>query len=407
MAGSNLRKFKNPEVLRKFSFPRLLEMISRYKGYFDRMNFPTTGNITEDTFDYDGLAAILSNQMFVGEYEELFNGFALVGATSMECFNDVLRTFISRSSYANELTDTMSTADMALLVYLHDPEELSVLESDYAALKKKSFAMRATRHDIRDLVITPAQIHDFEEGMNTIFQSKNYGSTARVTLTENDSRELILLVRHGDSYRRQGIVMNGRKSKTIGFQPESYNTLSINRDTGELRLGIPTSPKWMEDAYCKQLGKSLFDDYDAFSSPRINDLDKIKELGRNILCYHGAADVKSISLLSIKAYINDNSGMSAILEAEDGDLFRDMERHQFKLSSMGRIIRAKFLVKIGRAERTIVLDASNRSGYDYDDFGMIVDEWLRQVGIIHTLTQNEEAIYVELLAGECKIAAAV
>lgn len=267
--------------------------------------------------------------------------------------------------------------------------------------------MRATQHDIRNLVITPAQIHDFEEGMNMIFQSKNYGSTARVTLTENDSRELVLLVRHGDSYRRQGIVMNGRKSKTIGFQPESYNTLSINRDTGELRLGIPTSPKWMEDAYCKQLGKSLFDDYDAFSSPRINDLDKIRELGRNILCYHGVAEVKSISLLSIKAFLSGDSGMCAILEADNGDLFRDMERHHFKLSSMGRIIRAKFLVKIGRSERTIILDASNRSGYDYDDFGMVVDEWLRQVGVIHTLMQNDEAIHVELLADECKIAAAV
>lgn len=406
MAGSNLRKFKNPEVLRKFSFQRLLEMVGRYKGYFDRMQFQIEG-ATEETFDYDRLAEILSNQMFVGEYEELFNGFALVGATSMECFNDVLRTFISRSSYAGELTDTMSTADMALLVYLHDPEELSVLETDYAALKKKSFAMRATRRDIRNLVITPAQIRDFEEGMNLIFQSKNYGNTARVTLTENDSRELVLLVRHGDSYRRQGIVMNGRKSKTIGFQPESYNTLSINRDTGELRLGIPTSPKWMEDAYCRQLGKSLFDDYDAFSAPRINDLDKIRELGRNILVYHGAAEVKSISLLSIKAFLSGSDGMSAILEADDGDLFRDMERHHFKLSSMGRIIRAKFLVKIGRSERTIILDASNRSGYDYDDFGMVVDEWLRQVGVIHTLMQNDEAIHVELLADECKIAAAV
>ncbi len=406
MAGSNLRKFKNPEVLRKFSFQRLLEMVGRYKGYFDRMQFQIEG-ATEETFDYDRLAEILSNQMFVGEYEELFNGFALVGATSMECFNDVLRTFISRSSYAGELTDTMSTADMALLVYLHDPEELSVLETDYAALKKKSFAMRATRRDIRNLVITPAQIRDFEEGMNLIFQSKNYGNTARVTLTENDSRELVLLVRHGDSYRRQGIVMNGRKSKTIGFQPESYNTLSINRDTGELRLGIPTSPKWMEDAYCRQLGKSLFNDYDAFSAPRINDLDKIRELGRNILVYHGAAEVKSISLLSIKAFLSGSDGMSAILEADDGDLFRDMERHHFKLSSMGRIIRAKFLVKIGRSERTIILDASNRSGYDYDDFGMVVDEWLRQVGIIHTLMQNDEAIHVELLADECKIAAAV
>ena len=381
-------------------------MVGRYKGYFDRMQFQIDG-ATEETFDYDGLAAILSNQMFVGEYEELFNGFALVGATSMECFNDVLRTFIARSPYAGELTDTMSTADMALLVYLHDPEELSVLETDYAALKKKSFAMRATRRDIRNLVITPAQIRDFEEGMNLIFQSKNYGNTARVTLTENDSRELVLLVRHGDSYRRQGIVMNGRKSKTIGFQPESYNTLSINRDTGELRLGIPTSPKWMEDAYCRQLGKSLFNDYDAFSAPRINDLDKIRELGRNILVYHGAAEVKSISLLSIKAFLSGSDGMSAILEADDGDLFRDMERHHFKLSSMGRIIRAKFLVKIGRSERTIILDASNRSGYDYDDFGMVVDEWLRQVGIIHTLMQNDEAIHVELLADECKIAAAV
>ncbi len=381
-------------------------MVSRYKGYFDRMQFQIDG-ATEETFDYDRLAEILSNQMFVGEYEELFNGFALVGATSMECFNDVLRTFISRSSYASELTDTMSTADMALLVYLHNPEELSVLETDYAALKKKSFAMRATRRDIRNLVITPAQIHDFEEGMNLIFQSKNYGNTARVTLTENDSREPVLLVRHGDSYRRQGIVMNGRKSKTIGFQPESYNTLSINRDTGELRLGIPTSPKWMEEAYCRQLGKSLFDDYDAFSFPRINDLDKIKELGRNILVYHGSAEVKSISLLSIKAYLSGNNGMSAILEADDGDLFRDMERHHFKLSSMGRIIRAKFLVKIERSERTIILDASNRSGYDYDDFGMVVDEWLRQVGIIRTIMQNDEAIHVELLAGECKIAAVV
>lgn len=406
MAGSNLRKFKNPEVLRKFSFQRLLEMVSRYKGYFDRVQFQIDG-ATEETFDYDRLAEILSNQMFVGEYEELFNGFALVGATSMECFNDVLRTFISRSSYASELTDTMSTADMALLVYLHNPEELSVLETDYAALKKKSFAMRATRRDIRNLVITPAQLHNFEEGMNLIFQAKNYGSTARVTLTENDSSELVLLVRHGDSYRRQGIVMNGRKSKTIGFQPESYNTLSINRETGELRLGIPTSPKWMEDAYCRQLGKSLFDDYDAFSTPRFNDLDKIKELERSILVYHGVAEVKSISLLSIKAFLSGSDGMSAILEADDGDLFRDMERHHFKLSSLGRIIRAKFLVKIGRSERTIVLDASNRSGYDYDDFGMVVDEWLRQVGVIRTIMQNEEAVHVELLAGECKIAAAV
>ena len=403
MAGSNLRKFKNPEVLRKFSFQRLLEMLDRYRGYFDRMNFRIDG-VTEETFDYDGLATILSNQMFVGEYEELFNGFALVGATSMECFNDVLRTFILKSDYADELTDTMSTADMALLVYLHDAEELNVLETDYAALKKRSFAMRMTQRDTRNLFISSEQLHRFEEGMNQIFRAKNYGSTARVTLAENDGREIVLLVRHGDPYRRQGIVVNGRQSRTIGFQPESYNTLSINRESGELRLGIPANPKWLEEAYCKQLGMSLFNDYNAFSSPRINDLDKIKELGRNILVYHGAGKV-NISLLSITAYFSAVGGMSGALMAAAGDLFRDMEQIHFDLSSLGRIIRAKFLVKIGQLERTISLDASNRSGYDYDDFGMVVDAWLRQVGIIHTKMSDDEVHHVGLFAGERKVAA--
>ena len=403
MAGSNLRKFKNPEVLRKFSFQRLLEMLNRYRGYFDRMNFRIDG-VTEETFDYDGLATILSNQMFVGEYEELFNGFALVGATSMECFNDVLRAFILKSDYADELTDTMSTADMALLVYLHDAEELNVLETDYAALKKRSFAMRMTQRDTRDLFISSEQLHRFEEGMNQIFRAKNYGSTARVTLAENDGREIVLLVRHGDPYRRQGIVVNGRQSRTIGFQPESYNTLSINRESGELRLGIPASPKWLEEAYCKQLGMSFFNDYNAFSTPRINDLDKIKELGRDILVYHGAGKV-NISLLSITAYFSAVGGMSGALMAAAGDLFRDMEQIHFDLSSLGRIIRAKFLVKIGQLERTISLDASNRSGYDYDDFGMVVDAWLRQVGIIHTKMSDDEVHHVGLFAGERKVAA--
>ena len=57
-----------------------------------------------------------------------------------------------------------------------------------------------------------------------------------------------------------------------------------------------------------------------------------------------------------------------------------------------------------------ILPMSMPSGLDgvtADDFGMVVDEWLRQVGVIHTLMQNDEAIHVELLADECKIAAAV
>ena len=35
-------------------------------------------------------------------------------------------------------------------------------------------------------------------------------------------------------------------------------------------------------------------------------------------------------------------------------------------------------------EKTIILKNNNRSGYEYDEFGKTIDEWLRAVGIIPT-----------------------
>ena len=178
MARSNLRKFKNPEVLRKINFKRLLAFLKRFKAYLVRQGL-VIENVSEKFFDYEALANVLANQMFVGEDdEEFFYAFALIGETSSDSYNEKLRNFIQTRCYRAELSDSMSTADMAMLVYSNEPEELDNIERDVSTTKKRNLAMYATDRDTSEFQVTEAFLEKFEYYMNQQLLANNCGSTA-------------------------------------------------------------------------------------------------------------------------------------------------------------------------------------------------------------------------------------
>jgi hypothetical protein len=394
MAGSNLMKFRRPEVLRELAFDNLIALLRQFKGYFDRVNFSIEGK-TEKDFDFERLAQILTDQLFPGDYSELFNAFGLIGAMSTENRADTLREFIDAQPYVKEATEKMTAADLAMLVYLHDPQALNDIDVQWNATKKRSFAMRAASRDISTIVVTNAMIAEFQRLMNTAFSAHHRGNTARIYPPTAEGDELWIIIRHGDSFKRQGAVDDGPKSKTLAFQPESFDLLVLNKKTGELRICVPSDPQWLEDSYAGNFSKALFGNYDSFSIKRNNDLERIKELKRNVTIYRGDAPVKRLDLLSLKLYYSPTSKMLDQLTASSGNLFNDLEENRRDLSEAGLILEAQFAVKIGRKEKIITLKNNNRSGYDYDEFGQIIDEWLRQVGIIHSSKTSQEARHVE------------
>jgi hypothetical protein len=194
--------------------------------------------------------------------------------------------------------------------------------------------------------------------------------------------EYYFIIRHGDSFKRQGAVAQGKESRTLAFQPESFNLLVLNTKTGELRICVPAKPLWLEEGYAASLGKALFNNLTAFNEKRRNDLERIKELGEKVLIYNGTADVRKISLIGLTFWSTPECHMKETLEASNDDLFRDFAVLDRNISEIGKIFEAKFVVQIGDKERTVIIKNNNRSGYDYDDFGIVVDEWLRSVGII-------------------------
>lgn len=83
--------------------------------------------------------------------------------------------------------------------------------------------------------------------------------------------------------------------------------------------------------------------------------------------------------------------MKETLDASNDALFQDFKMLDRDIAGIGTIFEARFVVQIGDKERTVVIKNNNRSGYDYDDFGIVVDEWLRSVGIIPSVHALEVA----------------
>ena len=391
MAGSNLRKFTNPGFLRALEFSNLIKLLRKFDGYFSGVVHFEYDGIEQEKFNFDRLAAILVDQMMVGEYAELFDAFALIGAMSSDSREDILREFIDAQPYSNEAGDDMTAADLAVLVYLHDPEKLNEIDVEFTATKKKSFAMRATRRDLSSLEITKEHLAVFEEQLNSVFVSKHRGKTAKVYTPSREGDEYWFIIRHGDSFKRQGTVAKEKESKTLAFQPESFDLLVLNICSGELRICVPSDPQWLEECYAQTLGKALFNDFSAFEDRRNNELERLKELGEKALVYSGTAAVKRLDLISLRFLHSPDCPMIDQLTTSAGDLFRDMRSVNYNIAGVGTILEAKFAVKIGNKEKTITLKNNNRSGYDYDEFGVVVDEWLRSVGILPTSKALEKA----------------
>lgn len=389
MAGSNLRKFTNPVFLRSLRFSNLIKLLRKFDGYFSGVvNFKYDG-IAQENFDFDTLASILVDQLMVGEYADLFDAFALIGAMSAGNREDILQEYIDAQPYKNEASDDMSAADLAVLVYLHDPQALNDIDTQFNATKKKSFAVRITQYDLSELEITPQKLAMLETDLNSVFVSKHRGKTAKIYPPAREGDELWFVVRHGDSFKRQGTVSKEKESKTLAFQPESFDLVALNTKSGELRICIPSDPQWLEECYAEAFGKALLNDLAAFSEQRNNNLERIKELGEKVLIYNGASELKRLNLIGLRFYHSASCPMILQACTSSGNLFQDFKVANIDLSDIGIILEAKFIIKIGNKEKTISLKNNNRSGYDFDEFGVIVDEWLRSVGIIPACKKEE------------------
>ena len=375
MSVYRLHSFGNPEILRKLSFDNLMLLVRKYKSYFDSVNFPIPDDATEETFNYEAFASFLLSPMFDLE-TGFFDALLLLDAMSREEFFDILAEHIIGKSYAIPITENVSVGDLALLLYLNEPGLLKKINDRVNMKDPQSFSSFIGRRYISGWVPSENHVRELQRLFNISFKTHRRGETVRISKFQND-KEFCFLIRKGEPLSRHGAILPGHdETRNLICQLESFDVVVFTPETGRLRMTIGgVKNTWMKTEYPQIFGRALFADYEFFIDQPLYDFDVIRTQGRNILATKDVPEILTVMLTECVVEIKGDNNSKRTYKAKD--VFRDWENENITIKSSDTISRVKFTVEFHDGKKkTFILYRDNRSGYKYDQYAMIFEDWL-------------------------------
>lgn len=385
MASCNINKYTRPETLRSLSFYNLIKLLEKFRDYLIGVHHFEFDGCTEENFDYERLAQILFDKLFDGD-TAFFSAFGLIGAMSADSKYDILRTAIAKRKYVEEMRDNMTAADLALLIYLHEPDYLSELEIKITASRRSSFTTVVCKYPLDDFMPSADQIARAEGVLNQASSQHGCGQTMCIFSPVCKGDEIQFQVRKGESFRRQGTVQSGKKSKTLGYQPESYDFFAINRKTKVVRVSITNRRTWHEPTYLQAFGLAFFNDPTAFDLQRVYALNVVKTLGADVCLCPEVPEITRITGISAKLVESD--ALESSTEIKSLDFFRYMKIHKRPLDGDFSFEKMTFQIEFrDGTSMTVPLENGSRAKYNYEHYGVYIDAWMTARGMIKVIDE--------------------
>ena len=364
----NLRRFSNPEFLRRVS-PGLL------REFMERFPECAPGVKRGGTLDYEQLALLLANPVS-GTDTEMFDALSMIDEMSAERHFDLLQEVIEGKYYAAMLGENASSADLALAIWLHEPW---VLESLHARRNKcipKSFAYFRGCADCVIARPCPQQLNKLTRFLNEIFQRKRRGRSAKVTMFE-ESGEYQFIIRKGEPFSRDGAICPDGHTECVYYRPERFDMATLRPKNAELRLAVCKKASWLIKAYRTLFGYVFYGDRDYFSDTAIFTLSPLRENGTAALSCRDIPGMAEVKLTQCK------------LKTDDGETIAVHGEHALQLLNatdmkflQGKIQSAKFRVRFANAEteRMVSIKTGNLAEFKFDDDGRLIEQWLTARG---------------------------
>jgi hypothetical protein len=246
------RRFSEAAVLKSVSRPLLLQFLRPYRTFFDKrgLRLPASGNL-----DLDKLAQILLSPA-EDTPDALMDALFFVDEMSIPTLFDELVERAVDAGVDITSEEKPTAADIAVRIWLEDPDVLQSLHAEGFLTKAKSFesflSLGKKLPKIRRA--SPSILTALEEDLNDWFETKKRGRGTRVFVYRRDDF-VWFLVRHGEPYKREGTLENGEPG-SIFYRPEKFDVVIYNPDLGELAIHAGT--KGEKTAYCELIGKHLF-----------------------------------------------------------------------------------------------------------------------------------------------------
>lgn len=380
MATLNTRHFSKPSALRSIAPEHLLQLLRLDAAYFELHEYPLPENASE--LDIQTISDILNDP--AGMTSKMQEAMFEINELSRpdEDLYDLIFDLIKDKPWAEGCGDDASQADLAVLIYLNDPDIIEEIHAQNYLSKPKSFYYYRTSGKKKAFQLPDADAHkELTRKLNFEFKERNRGKkSARVTILEEPDKGIVnFLVRRGDPVSRQAMIDEKGESGSVFYRPEQYDLLVYDSELGELRMTAKT--QWLSKLYRAVFGEYCFGDVDFFQEVCRYDFSPLRN-GKNSILHFEFPEIERIKLTEI--FLHHKEGPSGHIEVRRGkDLFQSFESQDMAFPE-GEIERASFSIKLKgiRNQRTLKIGEGNKESVGNDQYRSLFEKWMLARGFI-------------------------
>jgi hypothetical protein len=274
-----------------------------------------------------------------------------------------------------------SPADVAVQVWLTDPEIVRERHAENIAFRQKNFLYYGGPHATKTCipVITDHMRNEIETALDDWFEQHNRGRGCRVFFFPHKHRTWIL-VRHGLPTRREASHQNDGQPSIEVYRPQQHDVLIYDSSNDE--MSVHANTKGEIKLYLACFGRILFGDENYFPPSDKFDLHPLIANGANSLLCEDVPGIERIRLVEYHRYWGGAYQDIEIQKASD--IFASLAARSRELGTAGRLSSAKFKVKFKDSpkERSVTLRPSRTAKYERNEDSELIELWLSKRGFI-------------------------
>jgi hypothetical protein len=388
MAAFRLPHFSLPHVLQAIDRCRLLAFLAPHRVFFANRRLTLPDPDSDDPVPFEQLVRVFMSPDEDTPHELIDALYYIDGMSTPEGMHTLLAAARS-ATLTLDGGDAVTPADVAVQVWLLDPDLLERTHAEQYLTNPKSFDYFQTDEEHPPQVRLPAPevVEALERELDDWFVEHRRGRTARVFAFDRPDG-MWFLVRHGEPYKREE-SFQGAEPSSVAYRPLKYDVLVYDPCLGELR--IHAQLKGEKDLYRRAFGRHLFGRDDFFPDGLKYTLEPLRTDGERSL---GCADVDGLEWARLKELHYSWGGAHSEYEiVRAGDVFAALrDRGNRTIPSSPRLARAVFLLKFrdSKRPRSVTIKPPNVALYARDQDAGLVEEWLQKRGFLNVYPDADD-----------------
>ncbi|HYD02456.1 MAG TPA: hypothetical protein VEB22_14610 [Phycisphaerales bacterium] len=379
MTSRPFRRFTTSSPLREIAPPTLLALLTPHAEFLGRHHVALPGDPAR--LDYDAVAAAIL-QPRTDTPAALIDALWHIHEMATPQAMDGLLDEAHRAAIRLDADDLYSPADIAAQVWLAAPDLLRRKHAEQAVLRRKTFESfpAQLRAGAARTFSAPgeAALARLEEEVARWFVERRLGAGTRVFLFDHE-HEMMLVVRHGGPYRREGSLDKGEPG-SVHFRPMAFAVAVFDRRTLELRIN--SAGKREKQMLREAIGRHVFGDAHFFSAETSKyTLEPLRGGRRSLVCAD-VPGIRLVRLLELRMFLGGSFGRTRIEQADDVMLALEEDRESIPEDAL--LTAAKFEVYFADSgkPRPVTIRHGNVAQYARDGDADLVEVFLRRRGFV-------------------------